>query len=92
MNHLTNLQTLNISGNVQINLFELRAVFENLTQLRSLSIADITNMPFDIFAPLKKLESLNVSGCHLGNETSQMLAPLTMLKVINYSISYSIHI
>lgn len=79
--HLPKLQTLNISGNVQMNLLDIREVFENLTELRSLSIADITNMPLGIFEPLGNLHMLNISGTHLGNETNQFLGPLKSLKV-----------
>lgn len=81
MSNLPKLQALDISGNVQLNLLDLQAVFENLTQLRSLSIADITNLPLGIFEPLTDLQVLNISGTHVGNETSQILSPLTMLKV-----------
>jgi Leucine-rich repeat (LRR) protein len=79
--HLPKLQVLNISGNVQMNLLDIRSVFENLTQLRALSIADITNLPSGIFEPLSNLESLNISGTNLGNGTNLMLEPLTKLKV-----------
>lgn len=64
-----------------MNLLDISPVFENLTELRSLSIADITNMPLGIFVPLGNLQMLNISGTHLGNETSQMLDPLKVLKV-----------
>jgi hypothetical protein len=75
------LQTLNISGNVQLNLLDIRPVFQNLTELRALSIADITNMPLGIFVPLGNLLMLNISGTHLNNETLQILNPLAKLKV-----------
>lgn len=81
MCHLPKLYTLNISGNVQLNLLEIEAVFQNLTELRALSIADITNLPLGLLVPLSNLEILNISGTHLGNETSQMLEPLMKLKV-----------
>jgi hypothetical protein len=81
MCHLPNLQTLNISGNVQLNLWDLQTVFKNLTQLRSLSMADISNVPMDFFEPLANLQALNVSGTRLGNETGLLLEPLRMLKV-----------
>lgn len=81
MCHLPRLQTLNISGNVQMNLLDIREVFENLTELRSLSIADITNMPSTIFEPLSNLHTLNISGTHLGNETNQILGSFKSLKV-----------
>lgn len=64
-----------------MNLLDISPVFENLTELRSLSIADITNMPLGVFVPLSNLQTLNISGTHLGNETNQMLDPLTNLKV-----------
>lgn len=81
MCHLPKLQTLNISGNVQLNLFEMSAVFQNMSELRSLSIADITNLPSDIFETLNKLQSLNISGAGLGSNISNVLQPLIMLKV-----------
>jgi hypothetical protein len=81
MCHLPKLQTLNISGNVQMNLLDVRPVFQNLTELRALSIADITNMPLGIFVPLSNLQMLNISGTHLNNETLQILNPLAKLKV-----------
>lgn len=81
MCHLPKLQTLNISGNVQLNLVEIRPVFQNLTELRALSIADITNMPLGLFVPLSNLQVLNISGTHLNNETLQILNPLAKLKV-----------
>lgn len=81
MCQLPRLQTLNISGNVQLNLLEIRPVFQNLTELRSLSMADITNMPLGIFVPLSNLLMLNISGTHLNNETLQILNPLAKLKV-----------
>lgn len=81
MCHLAKLQTLNISGNVQLNLFEMSAVFQNMSELRSLSIADITNLPSDIFETLNKLQSLNISGAGLGSNISNVLQPLIMLKV-----------
>ena len=86
MSHLPKLQKLNISGNVQMNLLDVRSVFESLKQLRALSIADITNMPVGIFEPLNNLESLNISGTHLGNGTNLMLEPLTKLKVKHESM------
>lgn len=88
MCHLLKLQTLNISGNVQLNLLDIRPVFQNLTELRSLSIADITNMPLGIFVPLSNLQVLNISGTHLNNETLQILNPLAKLKVSHF---HSIH-
>lgn len=81
MCHLPKLETLNMSGNIQMNLLDIRTVFENITQLRALSIADITTLPVGLFEPLDKLQMLNISGTHLGNETNQMLESLTMLKV-----------
>lgn len=81
MCHMPKLQTLNISGNVQLNLLEIRPVFQNLTELRALSIADIANMPLGIFVPLGNLLMLNISGTHLNNETLQILNPLAKLKV-----------
>lgn len=82
MSHLPKLQTLNISGNIQMNLFEIRPVFQNMSStLRSLSMADITNMPLGVFVPLSNLQALNISGTHLNNETLQILNPLTKLKV-----------
>lgn len=89
MCHLPKLQTLNISGNVQLNLLDLQAVFQNLTQLRSLSMADISNIPVDFFMPLKYLQTLNVSGTRLGNETGQLLEPLKMLKVNPFDIYFN---
>jgi Leucine-rich repeat (LRR) protein len=90
MCHLPKLQTLNISGNVQLNLMEVRPVFQNLTELRSLSIADITNMPLGIFVPLSNLQMLNISGTHLNNETIQILNPLAKLKV-NHAVKYIVN-
>jgi Leucine-rich repeat (LRR) protein len=81
MSNLPKLQALNISGNVQLNLLNVRDVFEITSGLRSLSIADITDLPLDIFVPLGALHFLNVSGCRLGNHTHQILEPVTMLKV-----------
>lgn len=81
MIHFPKLKTLNISGNAQMNLLDTRLVFENLTELISLSIADITNMPLGIFEPLSNLQMLNISGTHLGNESTQTLGPLKKLKV-----------
>jgi hypothetical protein len=81
MCHLPKLQTLNISGNVQLNLLDVRPVFQNMTELRSLSIADILSMPLGIFVPLSNLLMLNISGTHLNNETIQILNPLAKLKV-----------
>lgn len=80
--HMPKLQALNISGNVQLNLLELRTFYENLSQLRSLSMADMTNIPLDMFTSLSNLETLNVSGTRLGNETGLILEPLQKLKVI----------
>lgn len=81
MGHLPKLQKLNISGNIQMNLLDIRPIFQNLTELRSLSMADITNMPLGIFVPLSNLQVLNISGTHLNNETLQILNPLAKLKV-----------
>lgn len=83
MRHLPRLQSLSVSGNIHMNLLDTGVVFENLTLLSSLSMADITNMPAGIFIPLSNLETLNISGTHLGNETNQMLEPLKKLKVRN---------
>lgn len=66
---------------MQLNLLDVRPVFQNLTELRSLSIADITNMPLGLFVPLSNLLMLNISGTHLNNETLQILNPLGKLKV-----------
>lgn len=81
MKDLPKLASLNVSGNVQLNLADIRPVFQNLTELRSLSIADITNLPLGIFVPLGNLQVLNISGTHLNNETLQILNPLAKLKV-----------
>lgn len=83
------LQTLNISGNIQLNLATLELVFENMTELRSLAIADITNLPLGVLTPLANLQALNISGTHLGNDTNQMLEPLKKLKVtfVCYSLN-----
>lgn len=81
MQDLPQLQSLNISGNVQLDLNELPELFESMSQLRSLSIADITNLPLGIFLPLGNLEALNISGTHLVNETNRILSPFTALKV-----------
>lgn len=75
------LHTLNISGNVQLNLATVQLVFENMTEIRSLAIADIINLPLGVLTPLANLEFLNISGTHLGNDTNQMLEPLKKLKV-----------
>ncbi|XP_070496692.1 chondroadherin-like isoform X2 [Chironomus tepperi] len=88
MYHLTKLQTLNISGNVQLNLFEMSAMFQNMSNLRSLSIADITNLPLDIFETLNKLQSLNISGAGLGANISRILQPLIMLKELDISRNF----
>lgn len=81
MKDLPKLASLNVSGNVQLNLADIRPVFQNLSELRSLSIADITNLPLGIFVPLGNLQVLNISGTHLNNETLQILNPLAKLKV-----------
>lgn len=81
MQDLHRLNSLNVSGNVQLDLIELTALFETTPQLQSLSIADITNLPLGIFLPLGNLQALNISGTHLGNETNQILSPFTALKV-----------
>lgn len=81
MGQLPKLNSLNISGNVQLNLMDIRPIFQNLSELRSLSIADITNLPLGIFVPLGNLQVLNISGTHLNNETLQILNPLAKLKV-----------
>ena len=81
MNHLPKLETLNISGNIQLRLLDLQGVFENLTRLQSLSIADITKLPVGLFVTLPNLQMLNISGTHLGNETNQILRPFKLLKV-----------
>jgi hypothetical protein len=81
MSHLPKLLTLNVSGNIQMNLLDVRPVFQNLTELRSLSMADIANMPLGLFVPLSNLAVLNISGTHLNNETLQILNPLAKLKV-----------
>ncbi|KAG5674936.1 hypothetical protein PVAND_004880 [Polypedilum vanderplanki] len=83
MSNLPKLKTLNISGNVQLNLLNVRDIFEITSGLRSLAIADITDLPLDIFVPLDSLQHLNVSGCRLGNHTHQILEPLTMLKSLD---------
>lgn len=84
MCHLPKLQIFNISGNVQFSSYDLSSVFHNMSELRSLSIADITNLPLDIFDSLNKLESLNVSGAGFGNDTSRILQQLIMLKVCRF--------
>lgn len=81
MCYLPSLQTLNISGNMQLNLLDIRPVFQNLTELKALSMADINNMPLAIFVPIPNLLILNISGTHLNNETLQILNPLAKLKV-----------
>ncbi|CRK92177.1 CLUMA_CG005705, isoform A [Clunio marinus] len=85
MCHLPKLQTFNISGNVQMNLLNIRPIFQNLTELRALSIADITNIPLGMFVPLSNLQILNMSGTHLNNETLQILNPLAKLKELDLS-------
>lgn len=83
MSHLTKLQTFNISGNVQMDLVEIRPIFQSLSQLQELSIADMKNMPLGLFIPLSNLQILNISGTRLNNETIQILNPLGKLKVIS---------
>lgn len=85
MSHLVKLSTLNISGNVQISLAESKPVFQNLTELKALAIADIHNLPLGIFVPLNQLHSLNVSGTRLNNETLQILNPLSKLQMLDVS-------
>lgn len=85
MGQLPKLSSLNISGNVQLNLLDIRPVFQNLSELRTLSIADITSLPLGIFVPLGNLQVLNISGTHLNNETLQILNPLAKLKVNQWS-------
>lgn len=89
MLEVPNLQTLNISGNVQMNFATVQLVFENMTKIRSLAMADITNLPLGVLTPLANLEALNISGTHLGNDTNQMLEPLKNLKVRSF-VCYSL--
>lgn len=89
MCHLPKLQALNISGNVQLNLWDLETLFQNLTQLRALSMADVSNVPVDFFEPLGNLQTLNISGTRLGNETSLLLEPLGMLKVNPFDVLFN---
>lgn len=79
--HLPKLQVFNISGNENLNLLELQPALQKMTQLRSLSLADMTNLPLNMFAALSNLEALNVSGTSLGNDTGLLLEPLEKLKV-----------
>lgn len=81
MEHLPKLETLNISGNIQMDLLDIRPVFQKLTVLRSLSIADITKLPLELLEPLSNLQVLNISGVNIGNETGQVLGALSQLKV-----------
>lgn len=83
MGHLPKLETLNISGNIQMNLLDIRTVFQDLTVLRSLSIADMADLPLGLFEPLSNLQVLNISGVHLGNRTGQVLGAIPRLKVTN---------
>ncbi|CAO1319069.1 unnamed protein product [Diamesa serratosioi] len=85
MSHLTKLQTFNISGNVQMDLVEIRPIFQSLSQLQELSIADMKNMPLGLFIPLSNLQILNISGTRLNNETIQILNPLGKLKLLDLS-------
>lgn len=85
MSHLQKLRSLNISGNIQINLIESKAVFQNLTELKSLAIADIQNLPLAIFVPLNGLQRLNISGTRLNNDTLQILNPLSKLQILDVS-------
>lgn len=86
MNHLQRLKTLNISGNFQMSLIESKLVFQNLTELRALAIADMRNLPLGIFTQLHtRLHELNVSGTELSGESLHMLKPLTNLKVLDVS-------
>lgn len=86
MHHLQRLKTLNISGNFQMSLIESKLVFQNLTELRTLAIADTRNLPLGIFTPLHtRLLELNVSGIELNSESLHMLKPLTNLKLLDVS-------
>lgn len=78
---LPKLETLNISGNMQLNMANLKSLFLNMSQLRALAMADFANIPWDMFAMLNNLERLNISGARLGNETGLLLEPLRTLKV-----------
>lgn len=78
---LPKLETLNISGNLQLNLWELEPVFQCLKKLKFLAMADVSNIPIDFFMALGNLQTLNVSGTRLNNETSVLLEPLKTLKV-----------
>lgn len=80
--NLPKLLVFNISGNEKLNLVELQNTLQYMTQLRSLSLADMTNLPLNMLASLSNLEALNVSGTCLGNDTGLLLEPLEKLKVI----------
>lgn len=79
--HLPKLQDFNISGNEHLDLLNLQPALQKMTQLRSLSMADMTNLPLNMFTSLSNLEALNVSGTSLGNDTGLLLEPLEKLKV-----------
>lgn len=69
-----------------MNLIESKLVFQNLSDLKTLAIADTRNLPLGIFTPLSsRLQELNVSGIQLNSESLHMLRPLTNLKVLDVS-------
>lgn len=79
--HLPRLESLNISGNILLNLLSIQPTLAGMNGLRSLSIADINNIPERFFEPLSNLRVLNISGARLGNETNNILGSKLKLKV-----------
>lgn len=127
---LKKLHTLNISGNIQMDLYDIREAFQVnfilaslillvfdslmsvsnsirfaakigqvvissvffsfflsfnqlqlLHNLKTLSIADMGVIPYELLVPLGQLKSLNLSGNHLVNVSMQILHPVNSLEV-----------
>ncbi|XP_055294991.1 insulin-like growth factor-binding protein complex acid labile subunit isoform X2 [Sitodiplosis mosellana] len=82
---LRKLHTLNISGNIQMDLYDIREAFQLLHNLKTLSIADMGVIPYELLVPLGQLKALNLSGNHLVNVSMQILQPVDGLELLDIS-------
>lgn len=72
---------MNIFFSPSFVLFFCFTITKLLHNLKTLSIADMGVIPYELLVPLGQLKALNMSGNHLVNVSMQILSPVNGLEV-----------